>query len=129
MYFADTPEKKILAYAYTPECTELNNPRCVYRGHGLLSFPDGATVDPKGYIWSAIWGGSAVIRIDPDSGTIDTKIELPVKNPTCVVFGGDKFETLFITSSRLDMTEQELLAMPLAGGLFSVDVAYTDVRL
>jgi L-arabinonolactonase len=120
MYFADTPEKKILAYAYTSECIELTNPRCLYQGDGVLSFPDGATVDSQGYIWSAIWGGSAVIRIDPNSGTIDTKIELPVKNPTCVAFGGDQLDTLFITSSRLQMSNQELLSAPMAGGLFSV---------
>jgi L-arabinonolactonase len=122
LYFSDTPEKKILAYDYSADCRELINPRCVYQGQGALSFPDGATVDQEGYIWCAMWGGAAVIRINPVNGIIDTKIELPVKNPTCVAFGGPELKTLFITSSRLQMTDEELRSVPMAGGLFSVEL-------
>ncbi|MHA2938061.1 SMP-30/gluconolactonase/LRE family protein [Vibrio sp. RC27] len=122
MYFADTPEKQILAYPYSSDSTQLSNPRCVYHGEGDLSFPDGATVDEQGFLWCAMWGGGSVIRIDPISGQIDTRIDLPVKNPTCVAFGGVTMNTLFITSSTLQMSDEEQLAMPYSGGLFLVDV-------
>lgn len=122
IYFADTPEKKILAYDYSADCRELKNPRCVYQGSGVLSFPDGATVDQHGYIWCAMWGGSAVIRINPATGNVDSQIDLPVKNPTCVALGGAELQTLFITSSRLQMSVEELNQVPIAGGLFSVQL-------
>ena len=39
-----------------------------------------------------------VNRYDP-LGRLDRSIELPVSNPTCVAFGGDLLETLYVTSA------------------------------
>jgi sugar lactone lactonase YvrE len=51
---------------------------------------------------------------------IDTVIELPVSNPTCVCFGGRNFDTLYITTAAKFLSEEQLAAEPLAGAVFAV---------
>ncbi|MFC1236304.1 SMP-30/gluconolactonase/LRE family protein [Vibrio sp. F74] len=122
MYFTDTPTKTILAYDYSPDCTRLSAPRILYKGEGRFSLPDGSTVDDEGYIWNAVWSGNAVIRIHPITGEIDRIIEVPTKNPTCTAIGGKGRNTLYITSSRQGLSEQELKARPDSGGLYAIEL-------
>ncbi|MDV7104959.1 SMP-30/gluconolactonase/LRE family protein [Vibrio sp. TH_r3] len=122
LYFSDTPKHNIIAYDYSPTCKTLPEGRVIFAGTDRFSFPDGSTVDQEGYIWNAVWGGSAVIRIDPNSGAIDRVVEVPVNNPTCVAIGGKDLNSLFITSSRQGLTEQELFDNPQSGGLFTISL-------
>lgn len=126
MYFSDTPEKTILAYSYSPDCISLKDATEVYKGEGRFSYPDGSAVDSEGYIWNAVWNGYAVIRIHPETGIVDKIVELPVKNPTCVVIGGDEMNTLYITTSQYQMTAEEISKAPFSGGLYSVDLSCCD---
>jgi len=80
-----------------------------------LGMPDGLTVDADGGIWVALWGGGAVHRYTAE-GTLDTVVRLPVRQPTSCVFGGDDLNTLFITTSALDLEDPE----PEAGAIFAV---------
>jgi sugar lactone lactonase YvrE len=82
-------------------------------------YPDGSTVDADGGIWSCRWEGGSVIRFLP-SGEVDLVIEVPVSRVTSCTFGGELLDTLFITTARWDMTEEELAKNPEAGGLFMV---------
>ena len=70
-------------------------------------------------MWNAVWDGSRIERWSPD-GRITQVIEVPVKKPTCVAFGGPDLDTLFITSSRLGESAEALAGQPLAGHLFAV---------
>lgn len=83
--------------------------------------PDGAIVDAAGYLWSARWGGSCVVRHAPD-GSIDRTIEVPTKQVTCPALGGPGLQTLFITTARENLSDAEIAADPLAGSLFAVEV-------
>lgn len=119
MYFADTPQKTIRAYPYDPETGEVGEARVhadLTAGPGM---PDGSCIDAEGGVWNAVWEGRRVIRIAPD-GTIDRVIEMPVWKPTCCAFGGADLETLFITTSRLGTTEDDLKSEPLSGALLAV---------
>jgi L-arabinonolactonase len=118
MYFADTLAGNIYAYDYDLELGAISNKRILSMDadHG---FPDGCTVDAEGYLWSARWEGGCVLRIAPD-GRIDRKIDVPARRVTCCAFGGDDLGTLYITSSRLHFTEDELKTQPQAGGVFAV---------
>jgi sugar lactone lactonase YvrE len=78
-------------------------------------------VDSKGYVWSARVGAGAVARFAPD-GTLDRRIELPVKRPTSVMLGGDDLRTLFISTASRSLTDDELKAQPLAGAMLAVRV-------
>ena len=92
--------------------------------------PDGAVVDRDGCCWSAwVWGG-CLARIDPH-GRLLERIDLPTKGLTCVALVGHNGRDLFATTLRIRHTDEELRAMPQAGGLFSVrvDVPGQEARL
>ena len=80
--------------------------------------PDGSCVDSEGFVWNAVWEGYRVERYAPD-GRLDRVIEVPVRKPTCCAFGGKDLSTLFITTSRLGETPEDLAREPLAGALFA----------
>ena len=77
--------------------------------------PDGLTVDAEGGVWVALYGGSAVHRYTP-SGALDAVVELPVTKATACTFGGPDLRTLFITTSREDLPDDE---QPEAGSVFA----------
>jgi sugar lactone lactonase YvrE len=77
--------------------------------------PDGLTVDAEGGVWVALYGGSAVHRYTP-SGALDAVAELPVTKATACTFGGPDLRTLFITTSREDLPDDE---QPEAGSVFA----------
>ena len=119
MYFADTPAAEIWAYEYDPATGELSNKRVLCEFTDQPGLPDGSTVDAEGYIWNAQWNGHRVVRYAPD-GLVDRVIEMPVLNPTCVAFGGDDLDVLYITTARFHMTPEQIAAEPLSGGLFAL---------
>ena len=119
MFFADTPERRIRAYAYDPDSGAVNSPRILADFSGEPGRPDGSCVDAEGCVWNAEWEGSRVVRVNRD-GKIDRIVDVPVLKPTCCAFGGPDLDTLYITTSRLGCTEAQLSEQPLAGALFAV---------
>lgn len=118
MYFADTMADVIWAWDLDLELGAISNRR-VFSDDTTHGHPDGATVDAEGYLWSARWEGSCVLRIAPD-GTIDRKIDVPSARVTCCAFGGPDLDVLYITTSRANLPESALADTPRAGGLFAV---------
>ena len=82
---------------------------------------DGAAMDIEGAYWTVLYGGGRLIRILPD-GTVEREIPLPVTQPTMPAFAGPEMKTIVITSASQNLSEQELEAQPLAGGLLAVAV-------
>ena len=85
---------------------------------------DGAATDEEGAYWAAFYGGWKIQRVLPN-GTSDTEIELPVSQPTMPVFGGPDRRTIYITSAKQNLSDEELTRQPLAGGLFAITVQQT----
>ena len=52
-----------------------------------------------------------------------SRIELPVPNVTSCTFGGSDLKTLFITTARMGMTEEELNNNPHAGSVFAYNAS------
>ncbi|HEY4202276.1 MAG TPA: SMP-30/gluconolactonase/LRE family protein [Devosiaceae bacterium] len=119
-YFADTPTNKILKCDLDPE-TGLPIGEWSIFAEVDRGSPDGAVVDTEGFLWSARWGGSCVVRHAPDGREVRT-IELPVSRITCPAFGGADRKTMFITTAREHMTGAELNNEPHAGGVFAIDL-------
>ena len=95
-YFADTTEGSLVEYNFNLDKGTLSDKKKFFdfdRGS-----PDGSTIDSEGFIWNCRWGGSCVVRIDPN-GNIDQIYELPVENVTNCVFGGSDLKTLYITTA------------------------------
>jgi sugar lactone lactonase YvrE len=115
LYFADTPRRAIYAYDLDPETGAISGKRLfaeVERG-----FPDGATVDAEGRLWSARWGGGEVVCHDPD-GREALVVEVSASQPTCVAFGGSDLSLMFVTSATEGLTAKALEGSPLAGSVF-----------
>jgi L-arabinonolactonase len=122
-YFSDSFAQVIWAYDFDLEAGTISNRRVLNdtKDHG---YPDGATVDRDGFIWSARWEASCVLRIDP-KGRIDRVVPIPAKRVTNVCFGGSKLDTMYVTTSMLHIPQDEMRRNPLQGGLFCFDPGIT----
>jgi sugar lactone lactonase YvrE len=118
-HFSDSMAQVTFAYDFDGEAGVISNRRVLNdtKAHG---YPDGATVDAEGCVWSARWEGQCILRIDP-KGRIDRVIETPCTRPTCVVFGGNDLSTLYVTSSRAHADAETLKRFPQQGGLFAFE--------
>jgi sugar lactone lactonase YvrE len=83
-------------------------------------YPDGMTVDAEDCLWVAFWDGWCVRRFAP-SGEQLIEVAMPVARPTSCTFGGSDLGTLFVTSARIHLSEDELAAQPMAGSLFAFE--------
>ncbi len=121
MYYIDSTTQQVVRFAYDLDTGLISDQRVfadVAAGDGL---PDGLTVDADGGVWVCLFNGATVRRYGPD-GTVDREIRLPLTNPTCPGFGGPDLRTLYITTARHRLTEQQLEAEPEAGALLQIDV-------
>lgn len=117
-YFADTLRNAIFAFDYRDDSGEIANRRVLFEGHSR-GLPDGSCIDDDGCLWNARFGGGSLIRITPD-GRIDRQIELPVTNPTSCAFGGPDLRTLFVTSARFTLDDEQLQANSVEGALLAL---------
>ena len=123
-YFTDTFSHTIFSYDFDLENGSISNKKEFAKYNN--GFPDGATVDVDGGLWSCRWGGSSVVRFN-SKGKIDCIIEIPEKNVTNCAFGGKNLDTLFITTARWGMTEDELQINPNAGALYSIKPGFKGI--
>lgn len=128
MYYIDTPTGYIRAFDYDSDTSEISNERVAVEIPESLGYGDGMTIDEEDKLWVALWNGNAVVRFDPESGALMEKIQVPAHNVTSCAFGGPNFETLFITTSSLDMNEEESRKYPNAGSLFEVKPGVKGVK-
>lgn len=120
LYFDDSRARAVYAYDYDPDCGVASGKRVFASFETLNGRPDGCTVDAEGGLWVAEIHGWRVVRLLPD-GRFDRAIEVPCERPTSVCFGGPNYETLFVTSSTMTLSEEALRRQPLAGALFAVE--------
>jgi L-arabinonolactonase len=120
-YFADSPTRTIYVYDFDPDSGSTSNRR-VFARTPQGAYPDGANVDAQGFLWSAHWGAGRVVRYAPD-GTIDSAIEIPAEQPTCVAFGGPDLDLMFVTSARDGLSSEALARQPHAGDVFVYNVS------
>ena len=121
MYYGDSAARTVWAWDFDTESGEIDNRRVFLDEARIGGPPDGATVDAEAFYWLTVPGTWRVNRYDP-IGRLDRSIEPPVSNPTCVAFGGDLLETLYVTSARYMARPEHLRNQPLAGSLLAVDV-------
>jgi sugar lactone lactonase YvrE len=121
-YFADTPNKIIVKRPIDPATGEPTGFWSVFADtSGDPGAPDGAVIDSEGFLWSARWGGSRVIRYAPD-GRKDREIMVPASQVACPGFGGSELRTLYIATARKNLDAAALEKEPNAGGLFAIEV-------
>jgi sugar lactone lactonase YvrE len=117
-YFADSTPGCIYVYDYDADTGRIHNRRAHFDAPGF-GIPDGSAIDVDGCLWNARWGGGAILRIPPE-GEVDRRIEVPLPCPTSCIFGGPRFETLFITSARQSLSAADLEKFPLSGSVLAI---------
>ncbi|MGA9658337.1 MAG: SMP-30/gluconolactonase/LRE family protein [Asticcacaulis sp.] len=100
-YFSDCATSEVFAYDYEPVSGSISNRKTIAITPAGAS-PDGAITDAEGFIWSAHWGASEVVRYAPD-GRIDDALAVPTAQPTCVAFGGEGLSNLYVSSARIGL--------------------------
>ena len=121
MYVTDSENRAIYAYKFDLVSGNLGERRIFARVPDNLGYPDGLTVDARGYVWSAHWDGWRVTCYRPD-GEVDQVVALPVPRPTSCAFGGSNLDRLYVTSASYKLSDEVLAQAPLSGGLFEIDV-------
>jgi len=116
MYYTDTPKREIYRFDYDRATGAIGNQRVFVRtpDDPAEGRPDGMTVDADGYVWSARWDGSCVVRYAPD-GTEDRRIHFPARKVSCPTFGGPDYGDLYVTTAGGDNKDGN---GPGAGALF-----------
>lgn len=118
MYFCESFAYVIHAYDFDAVSGAIENRR-TFATVDAVSFPDGITVDAEGFLWCAQPVFGRIVRYDP-AGRIERIIELPVSRGTSLMFGGPDLSTLYITTMRTTLSEQQLSEEPLAGSLLAI---------
>ena len=116
LYFTDSPAREIWCCEYFAD-GRIGSPRSFARVPRSQGFPDGATVDSEGGLWSAQWQGGCVVRYD-EAGNETARVALPASQVTCPYFGGSSLDRLFATTARTGLDEADLLVQPTEGAIF-----------
>ena len=114
MYYTDSHAREIYLFDYDQATGAISRQRLfvkVPEGEGV---PDGMTVDAEGYVWSARWDGWCLVRYAPDGHEVQ-RIRFPAKKVSSVVFGGDDYTDIYVTTAGGDHKDTE---GPGAGALF-----------
>lgn len=98
LYFVDTKAERIYAYDFDLESGAASDRRLFRDTSNEPGSPDGLTVDASGNIWVASWDGWCLHRYS-SSGELAATIALPVQRPTSLIFGGQGFADLFVTTA------------------------------
>ncbi len=127
LYHNDTLKKVIYAFDLGAD-GHLSNKRVFAQldvggktGEHGEGYMDGPVVDSAGNVWNALFFGWGVNCYAPD-GRLIRKVSLPVSNVTKIAFGGHDLKTVYATTAAKGLSADDLIAQPLAGGLFRFDV-------
>ena len=114
MYFTDSFARSIWLFDYNQEQGTLSNRRAFIQTAESDGMPDGMTVDSEGYVWSALWDGSSIVRYTAE-GKESQRIPIPAKKSSSLIFGGEDLSEIYVTSAGGTNKEAEGAA---AGALF-----------
>jgi len=126
VYVAEMFANKITAYDYEIESGTARNRRVFVAIPEDAGKPDGLTVDSQGFVWAAHWGGWRVTRYDP-AGKLEREIRVPTELVTCIGFGGENLNELYITTAWYNLSDQQRKDQPLAGDLFRIQTDITGI--
>jgi L-arabinonolactonase len=118
LYHSDSIRNTVFTYDYDIDTGTAANRRFFASTENLGGIPDGATIDTDGCMWMAICEGQKVVQFRPDGG-IERVIDMPVKCPASVMFGGAALDQLYVTSLSPAFLGRE--AAPLDGCTFVIE--------
>ena len=124
MYMADGPTEKIWQWSLDRTTGDIKDKEVFFHQTYCDGELDGSAFDEQGYLWSAIWGGSRVIRISPE-GKVVGEILLPTRHVTCPTFVGTE---MYITTAAEEEAEKYPESAKYGGNVFRVDVGIRGMK-
>jgi len=118
LYHTDTAKRTIFAFDFSEDGAISNKRVFVQLEAEEEGYPDGMTVDSENCIWLAHFAGSRITRYSP-AGRVLKVIPMPVPNITSCTFAGPDLDTLYITTARHLLSDEDVRKYPLSGSLFS----------
>jgi D-xylonolactonase len=98
LYYTDSEAYEIYLFDYDAATGDLTNKRIFVKHGAEHGLPDGMTVDAQGYVWSAHWDGNCLIRYNPKGEEV-SRIQFPAKKVSSVIFGGDDYSDMYVTTA------------------------------
>ncbi len=126
MYYIDTPTCEVWAYDFDLATGDITNRRTVVVVAEEFGWPDGMTIDAEGMLWVAHWGGWAVHRWDPNTGSMLDTVKVAAEFVTSCAFGGPDLKTLYITCAGGG--DEGTKDQPFAGHLFAWNAPVAGVE-
>ncbi|XP_067678358.1 regucalcin-like [Haliotis asinina] len=129
MYFIDTTPREVYAYDYDIDTGKISNRRLVVNFNDIPELcskdvmgPDGMTIDTEGNLWVACLQGGCVAKIEPQTGKLLQKVDIPdAKRITSVCWGGKNLDELYVTTLKMHPTRATFPVIDsLDGSLFRV---------
>ena len=118
LVLGDTTAQAVYAYPYEGRSGTVG-PRRLFGDHAAWQgAPDGATADADDGVWSCVLRSGKIARFTASG--LDRVIDLPMANPSDVVFGGPALDRLYVTSIALNLGEDAPPAAE-AGWLMAID--------
>jgi sugar lactone lactonase YvrE len=106
-YWTCSTTRVIFVADYDRATGALANRRDFYRAPVDEGTPDGMTVDRSGALWTARWGGWALLRLSP-AATLLERIRFPVSRVSSVAFGGPNLDALYVTTAGGQVNDDAL---------------------
>lgn len=123
MYYTDSTVRRIYLFDYDRVTGYLTNQRLFVKTPDDEGVPDGMTVDAEGFVWSARWDGSCLVRFSP-IGKETMRITFPAKKVSCVTFGGADCTDMYITTAG---GQDKAANGPGAGALYHLNLGIKGV--
>lgn len=119
LYVSEQFRGRILCFDYDQEAGTVSRRRVFVQLPESEGLPDGIRVDSQGGVWNAHWGGGLITRYTPE-GQVDLQIRMPVPVVTCLAFGGERLNELYVTTGWYGMSLKEQKKKPGCGDLFRI---------
>lgn len=97
LYYTESMTHRIYLFDYDIDSGNISNQRVWVETSEDEGIPDGMTVDSEGFVWSARFGGSSVIRYTSE-GVEERRIRFLATRVTSLIFVGDDLTDIYVTT-------------------------------
>jgi sugar lactone lactonase YvrE len=119
LYYVDSGEPVVRCYSYDVDTGTVGaRRRDLVDLSDRPGVPDGLIVDALGHVWVPQWQGSELACFD-QAGAVVMRWPVPVSQPTCAGFSGERHDRLVLATSWEGMTDDERARDPWAGHLLT----------
>lgn len=106
LYYCDSNFHKLEKFCFSQATHTLSDRETILEIPQSEGVGDGMAIDTAVNIWLAVWGGSCLWHIDPRTGEILEKLQVPAKQVSSCCFAGPELKDLIITTAAIRTDEK-----------------------